>query len=299
MSDEKKCKIVQDLLPNYIENLTTTETNSFIESHVKGCVDCSSLLKNMKKDLYEKSNTENQKEIKFLKKYNFKLNFFRNLLLIILLIFIAIITRRFIIFNSLANKAEAIINYDNYYVKRRITANDTILTLEKYHKNEKSIEILRTYHANYEKPITSIITYYADDKENLALTEAHSGDTTQYFYETDNPYNPNVEFFSNAFDKNFLKNLALSFKTGIQKVTLNGVECYKYSEDGIEKYVDINTGLIIRVINNTDSIFYLGTVSYTFGNVTDEDVAKPSTEGYTQQYHNLKNDPKFSDIFSN
>ena len=36
----KNCKIVQDLLPNYIEKLTSDETNIFIEKHLKECEDC-------------------------------------------------------------------------------------------------------------------------------------------------------------------------------------------------------------------------------------------------------------------
>lgn len=31
MKEKKDCKIVQDLLPNYIENLTNEETNKFID----------------------------------------------------------------------------------------------------------------------------------------------------------------------------------------------------------------------------------------------------------------------------
>ena len=31
MKENRNCKIVQDLLPNYIEKLTTEETNQFIE----------------------------------------------------------------------------------------------------------------------------------------------------------------------------------------------------------------------------------------------------------------------------
>ena len=31
MKENKECKIVQDLLPNYIEKLTNEETNKFID----------------------------------------------------------------------------------------------------------------------------------------------------------------------------------------------------------------------------------------------------------------------------
>ena len=35
MKNQKQCKIVQDLLPTYIEDLTSEETNQYIEEHIK------------------------------------------------------------------------------------------------------------------------------------------------------------------------------------------------------------------------------------------------------------------------
>ena len=40
MKEIKNCKIVQDLLPNYIEKLTNNETNKYIESHLNECSEC-------------------------------------------------------------------------------------------------------------------------------------------------------------------------------------------------------------------------------------------------------------------
>ena len=37
MNENKDCKIVQDLLPNYIEKLTNEETNKYIEEHLNEC----------------------------------------------------------------------------------------------------------------------------------------------------------------------------------------------------------------------------------------------------------------------
>ena len=54
MENEKICKIVQDLLPNYIENLTSKETNIFIEGHLNTCSNCKNILENMKNDYIRK-----------------------------------------------------------------------------------------------------------------------------------------------------------------------------------------------------------------------------------------------------
>ena len=40
MKEIRNCKIVQDLLPNYIDGLTNEETNLFIENHLKECSVC-------------------------------------------------------------------------------------------------------------------------------------------------------------------------------------------------------------------------------------------------------------------
>ena len=37
MKMKNECKIIQDLLPNYIEKTTSKETNQFLENHIKTC----------------------------------------------------------------------------------------------------------------------------------------------------------------------------------------------------------------------------------------------------------------------
>ena len=63
MKEKRDCKIVQDLLPNYIENLTNEETNRFIEEHLKECPECQKVLENMKKELKDSINNLNSFDI--------------------------------------------------------------------------------------------------------------------------------------------------------------------------------------------------------------------------------------------
>ena len=44
---KKECEIVRDLLPNYIENLVGTQTKDFINDHLKTCLECNKILKNI------------------------------------------------------------------------------------------------------------------------------------------------------------------------------------------------------------------------------------------------------------
>ena len=73
MSDKLKCEIVQDLLPSYVDGLTSDETNEAIKDHLADCASCRDMYERMKAD--ETSAEENpeviekeKKEINFLKK---------------------------------------------------------------------------------------------------------------------------------------------------------------------------------------------------------------------------------------
>ena len=87
MKENRDCKIVQDLLPNYIERLTNDETNLFIEEHLKECDECKSMLDNMRKDLNLDEHRREEKEVKYIKKYNKKLKLLKTIILIIFAVF--------------------------------------------------------------------------------------------------------------------------------------------------------------------------------------------------------------------
>ena len=51
MENKTICKVVQDLLPSYIEKLTSKETNEYIEKHLNECPDCQKIFENMKEKI--------------------------------------------------------------------------------------------------------------------------------------------------------------------------------------------------------------------------------------------------------
>lgn len=67
MSEGLKCEIIKDLLPSYVEKLTSDVTNEVVESHIAECKECKQLLDDMKQDEV-RSNEEDRKEINYLKK---------------------------------------------------------------------------------------------------------------------------------------------------------------------------------------------------------------------------------------
>ena len=45
------CDVIKDLMPLYIEKLTSEPSNHFIEEHVKHCEDCKETLNKLQSDI--------------------------------------------------------------------------------------------------------------------------------------------------------------------------------------------------------------------------------------------------------
>lgn len=69
MKHKLPCEIIQDLLPSYLDNLTSDVTNDAIHEHMKTCDNCKETLKCMKEpDITTEPDDIDKKEIDFLKK---------------------------------------------------------------------------------------------------------------------------------------------------------------------------------------------------------------------------------------
>ena len=98
MSDKLRCEIVQDLLPSYVDGLTSDETNEAVKDHLAECVSCKDMYERMKAD--EMSAEENsevmekeKKEINFLKRIKQK----HRLNLMLVVVILTVFLQRFII----------------------------------------------------------------------------------------------------------------------------------------------------------------------------------------------------------
>lgn len=59
-----KCEVIQDLLPSYIDGLTSEESNKLIEEHLADCFACRDYLSAMKEEVATPTVAKNQKEIR-------------------------------------------------------------------------------------------------------------------------------------------------------------------------------------------------------------------------------------------
>ena len=269
MEEKRNCKIIQDLLPNYIEKLTSDETNQYIEQHLIECGDCKSILENMQKELKFNNSKQDSREVKYIKKFNKKFKLLRNILLIIVVLFIIVIGRKAFILTSLSNKANAIKNEKNYYIKLESYSEGQMNILETYYKDGKSLATMTTYSegSNVIKRI-----FYKSENEMIGLID--NGETkvlTNEGYITIKP----ISFTANSL----LENLCIALTTSVDKIKLNGKECYMIRDGNTEKFIDVNTGLAIKMIDNQNNrtVDY----KYEYGVVKDADVIKPDITGYT------------------
>ena len=58
----EKCSLIKDLLPSYIDELTSEETNKEIENHLNECPDCKKVYESMKSDIPGEKETESSEE---------------------------------------------------------------------------------------------------------------------------------------------------------------------------------------------------------------------------------------------
>ena len=114
MKERKDCNIVQDLLPNYIENLTNEDTNEYIENHLNECKECKKVLENMKNKTkitnFEK-NTDEKNKVKYMMKYNKRIKIFQLIIIILLITLLFVLTHYYLMFRKAYFKAaETLVN---------------------------------------------------------------------------------------------------------------------------------------------------------------------------------------------
>lgn len=272
MKNEKDCKIVQDLLPNYIENLTNETTNQYINDHINECKNCKNVFENMKKEFELKSENSYNHETNCLRKFSRRHKILKSIILIIVILIVVIIARKLIVIYSLANKAEKYdLEMENRYEKVVTYSDNTSSTLEIYHKDENILARKEYYNFGEKKVNTAIV--YKSEEEAFILIDDSNGKRIKY----DNIEDVNFPYDSVVyFSKDEIPFLLFS---SFQKINLGEKKCYMVRYKNTEQFIDVETGLLIKYINNNNNEttdYY-----YEFGNVEDSDIVKPDISEYT------------------
>ena len=296
MKESKECKIIQDLLPNYIEKLTNKETNSYIEEHLEICVNCKNTYEKMKNEIQLENKKTGKKldkrEVNFFKRYKNKLRVLRIIILIIILAFAISAVRKMYIVGDLYNKAEQIVKNTNYhreitsmsegnFTKTEIwaTENKIKMILKKFENNKIEIrEIYGTKKGSIEN--STFDSYIANE-----YTTINGEKTAKLNKEIQIGVEPQTPFYVENKFQLFL----YAIPTSIKRTTFDGKECYyitnykePFSINEAGMYLDKETGLPISYAGYetefTDS--GLGRIpaaeyKYEFNTVTEEDFVEP------------------------
>lgn len=299
MKEKKDCKIVQDLLPNYIEKLTDEETNKYIEEHLEECPDCQNTLKDMKNDLKISVPKVDKKEINYMKKFKKQMKALKFIILavivLILIIYIIMTARKMIIMSDLSNKAKKYSNSTNYHATFYYYLKGKCTTIEEIKLGDK---IKKIYTWTTEKEVSKIIYFGTKKIENEDASVVYNFNI--YKEEENNKIAClNQEIIENGMPQKDLINtyelenwwnlFEMARDISIYEKTFYGKECYyiRFNKSGWEQGFDKETGLYINkmpieeknpdgTIERTEAV----EVMYEFDNVRENDFIEPDISDY-------------------
>ena len=286
MKEKNDCKIVQDLLPNYIEKLTSKETNAYIEEHINGCKECQKILDAMQKDIQLQEKKLEKKKVKYIKKYNHKLRILKTILLSIILIFIVLFVafpgRKMVIIKSLEDKFQVYEQQaNNVYIKALEYDDSNLqLTYENYYKDNMTKYVLTNLEADIK------VTQYVYPNEIKEFIEEPEGKRLNIEPRKNAALPALMNYFYNdSLIGTFFMSMDYKITTG----DVNGKECYVFSrkyvkpKTKIDIYIEKDTGLVLQSaqIEPTKGDIDLTQYEYSFGTVTDEDIQEPDVTEYT------------------
>lgn len=291
MKIENECKIVEDLLPNYVEELTSKETNEFIKEHMKDCNKCKKILEDMKKEITINENNEIKKDIKYLEKFKLKITKWK-IIVLILIVFIVLVSIRM---------------YNNYNIYIQIEKDSKEYIDEIQDKTDLKYNLI-SKNSNGEIYYTEEYLY----KDNISVTRYLEDDGS---YQIDSWYNKETGEHIKLYNINGIKSAEIKYdKTGDEKTIyrgnkmipfeniyvplwdillrkiniekVNGEECYVIKnvsdETELTLYRSIERGISIKINSNfkngSESEYLLS--NFSFDEIPEDQMQRPDLTGY-------------------
>lgn len=296
MENKEKCKIVQDLLPNYIDKLTSEETNSFVEKHLEECKECNEIIENMKKDFEKERKELNKKTIKYAKKINKKIKILLAISLIFIIFIFLYFIRNAIIILSLNSKAKELSNAElnNYHLIWTTSTYEDVTRFDIYYKDGLYKRELYNFNPTNKNGEFSKYTEYVNiDGKVISVYE------NEKIYRINENYNQimspqNFTHIEMMVDgpTNFIYHCLNNI---ITKEEANGEEAYRFKllfDNTNAMFINKSTGITSKskseVSYNGKKFDTNADVICEFNCVTDEDVTLPSLDGYTLQENTIK-----------
>lgn len=291
MKETKDCKIVQDLLPNYIEKLTTKETNCYIEEHLKQCSQCRNIFTSMEKDLKINNPKRDTREVKYFKRYKKKLMILKITLLIILVVIVINTGRKISIISYLSKKAETYVDSTNYHRIAYYYDQGDYTKLEVFSLGDKK-KIVKVKETDKGRNVVKMFaTEIENDKYQANIyTETEDKKTVNVNTSIGISVNPQNMMYTENWWQLFIYSIPASITTK----RYNGSECYyianfqspyMYCSQGM--YISKQTGLPISTIayeiqysDGTQGRWPAAEYIYEFDVVTIDDFIEPDISKY-------------------
>lgn len=296
MNRKEECNIVKDLLPQYMEDLLSDESKTFVSKHLENCNSCKNYYEKMKSNLESEEKQEEldeEVEINFLKKLKKSTKLWKKILLMILIIFAIIGSFIFIKYNKISKVL------DNSKLK--------LLELENHLNNYKLVQ--KQINKNYKDGTNSEITttyYYKDGKSKKVYenVETYISDNS---YEKINVYNDlkQIDYITqNYIDQrkgtilNLLEEGNIDVITGIYRLAFSiredeydNQKCYVIRFGNSKNYREVwkskSDFITVKMIEESEKNYYKETTFKLIKNIVkDEDVDTNILE--TEQFGDYK-----------
>lgn len=306
MEKKTECKIVQDLLLGYVDDVLNEESKVFVEKHLKECTSCRQRINEMKKDINENEDN-NKKEIDYLKKVRTKskIKSIGMAIGIILIFLLCIYLINFAKVNSIINKGEKSLQSNNIYIESRNIIEDNQVVIGKtYYKDGKYKSVSEIYSEDGVEVLSTIYAtegsderYTVNKNEKIVYIEKGEGAKLQNISLKDVPFIQQRQ--------SLIAKLGTAFVYSVETDNYQLGREYYVLKDRFEKvqrwemWIDKETGLPLKEVNldgsksafpNTDIVYEVRDNTqehkYKFDIVTDEDVEVPEFSDYEKQYIN-------------
>ena len=172
MEKKKECEIVQDLLLGYVDETLNKESINLVEKHLNECESCRERLNEIREDINESQHNQ-QKEIDYLKKIRIKSKVKSVLIaisIIVIVIFILYISK-FIKISSIMNKANKILESQNYYSEKQEIIGDGKVAISKVYYKDGKYKNINEIHSDEETKIQFIVYGEVGKDERTEIDE--------------------------------------------------------------------------------------------------------------------------------
>ena len=306
MEKKTECKIVQDLLLGYVDDVLNEESKKVVEKHLSECDICQKRLNEIRQDI-EKNEITQEKEIDYLKKIRIKskLKSIGMAIGIILIFLLCIYLINFIKINSFINKGVKSLQSNNIYRESRTIIGDNEVVITKtYYKEGKYKSVSESYSDNGAELLsTTYATEGSDERytvnQNKKKVQIEKGE----FAKLQNKSLRNIPFVQ--LRQSLIAKLGTAFVYSVETDDFQVGREYYVLKNRFEKvqrwemWIDKETGLPIKEVNidgskshfpNTDIIYEvrdnIQEFIFKFDVVTDEDVEVPDFSEYETEYIN-------------